>query len=370
MIPEFDMSDEKIIDTNQIAAELRQTDLPIFIWGYALTARCVNERLTNLGVKISGFATDRQDMNTDGVIQKSELIEKYPAYILVKGFERLFAMSDDEILADWRGCQKVYTVGDCYDVIITEEMSREFYLEYKAKFDEVYDNLADDFSRDSLRAYLMTKILHNPSAIVPYVISPQYFFTPTIWKTSDKDVLLDGGAFDGDSAMDFVNFSGGKYGGIIACEPDPTNFKVLQENLSARGVQNFIALNVGLGEETGTLKFSVDNGVMSTFANDEGIEIPIDTIDNISAQNGGGYDISIIKLDVEKFEMPTLRGARKTISENRPILAISAYHRRGDIFQIYQYVNSVAPNYRFYFRCHKFNAIDAILYAIPKERSI
>lgn len=296
MIPEFDMSDEKIIDTNKIAAELRQTDLPIFIWGYAITAEVTREKLNSLGVKVSGFVTDRPgvkkmlgvgDGNIHSVIQKEMLIENYPAYVLVRGFADAFNISDEEICAAWRGCQKVYGVVDAFDEIATEKMSREFYLEHKADFDEVYDNLADNFSRESLRAYLMVKILHEPSAIVPYVVSPQYFFTPTIWKTSDTDVLLDGGAFDGDSAMDFVNFSGGKYGGIIACEPDPANFKALQENL-ARGIKNFVALNVGLGEKTGTLKFNTNLGMSGNFSSSGTIEVPIETIDNISAKSVGG----------------------------------------------------------------------------------
>ena len=83
---------------------------------------------------------------------------------------------------------------------------------------------------------------------------------------------------------------------------------------------------------------------------------------------GGG--ITIIKMDIEGFELPTLQGGENTLIKNRPILTISAYHKRDDVFKIYQYLSGILKNYKFYFRCHKYMACDAVLYAIPEERSI
>ena len=296
MIPEFDMSDEKIIDTNKIVDELRQIDLPIFIWGYAVTAAVLKEKLTSRGIKISGFVTDKPGIkNTinvgkaraSEVIYKDDLIARYPKYVLIKGFAESFNFADSEILAAWNGCNKVYAITDDHDDIYFEKISREFYIEHKAAFDEVYDNLADNFSRDSLRAYLMCRILKNPVHLAPYVISPPYFFTPALYTLTGEDILLDGGAFNGDSALDFVKFSGGNYKSIITCEPDPSNHESLKANLTANGVKNLVALNVGLSNEKGTLKFKSNMGMSGDFSTSGDVEIPIDTIDNITL-NGGG----------------------------------------------------------------------------------
>ena len=41
-----------------------------------------------------------------------------------------------------------------------------------------------------------------------------------------------------------------------------------------------------------------------------------------------------MKLDVEGAELPALEGARRTIAEERPALALALYHRTADIFEI------------------------------------
>ena len=197
-------------------------------------------------------------------------------------------MSDDEIRAEWQGCQNVYTMADCYDGIYTEEISREFYWEHKAEFDEVYDHLADDHSKKSLAAYLKAKVLKTQTPILSLIVSPQYFFQSSPWKYSDDDILIDCGAFDGDSIRDFLSLRGDGYGKIIGCEPDPSNFEKMKENLRQRGVKNFMPLNVGIGGEKGVLKFNSVGDVSSIFSEDGNLEIPIDTIDNIVNFNGGG----------------------------------------------------------------------------------
>jgi len=179
--------------------------------------------------------------------------------------------------------------------------------------------------------------------------------------------MFDWGAFDGDSVFAFVAFRGDYgYGKIIACEPDPSTFEKLKENLRTRNVKNVVALNVGLGEEKTSLKFNAQTAVTSGFSSTGNLEIPVDTIDNIERLTGGG--ITIIKMDIEGFEMSALRGAEQTIIKNRPVLAISAYHKRADIFSIYWYIKSLASDYKFFFRCHRPNTTDAVLYAVPVER--
>ena len=75
-------------------------------------------------------------------------------------------------------------------------------------------------------------------------------------------------------------------------------------------------------------------------------------------------------MDIEGFEVPALRGGEQTLIKNRPVLAISAYHKRDDVFSIYRYVTSIVPDYKFYFRCHRPNTTDAVLYGIPAERCV
>ena len=75
-------------------------------------------------------------------------------------------------------------------------------------------------------------------------------------------------------------------------------------------------------------------------------------------------------MDIEGFEVPALREGARTIATHRPILMISAYHKRDDVFNIYRYVKNIVVDYKFYFYCHQNNATDAVLYAVPIERII
>ena len=75
-------------------------------------------------------------------------------------------------------------------------------------------------------------------------------------------------------------------------------------------------------------------------------------------------------MDIEGAELPALKGAKNTIINDRPILMVSAYHKRDDVFKIYQFVNSIAEDYKFFFRCHRPNPTDDVLYAVPSEKVI
>lgn len=50
------------------------------------------------------------------------------------------------------------------------------------------------------------------------------------------------------------------------------------------------------------------------------------------------------------------------------MLFISAYHKREDLFMIYKIIKDISADYKFFFRCHKPLAIDAVLYAILPKR--
>lgn len=46
-------------------------------------------------------------------------------------------------------------------------------------------------------------------------------------------------------------------------------------------------------------------------------------------------------------------------------LAICVYHRPEDIFEIPEYIKTLNPNYKFYFRHYTLAEWDTVLYAIP-----
>jgi FkbM family methyltransferase len=71
---------------------------------------------------------------------------------------------------------------------------------------------------------------------------------------------------------------------------------------------------------------------------------------------------TIIKMDVEGFELPALKGAKGVIRTARPKLMVSAYHRSTDLLEIPAYIDAIAPDYRIGLRHHTEDRWDTCLY--------
>ena len=74
--------------------------------------------------------------------------------------------------------------------------------------------------------------------------------------------------------------------------------------------------------------------------------------------------ITYMKMDIEGAEMHALRGAERQIAKNKPKLAVSVYHKIGDLFEISSYLRTLVPEYRFYLRHHSYAGDDTVLYAV------
>jgi len=83
------------------------------------------------------------------------------------------------------------------------------------------------------------------------------------------------------------------------------------------------------------------------------------TIDEMLASSPA----TLIVMDVEGNELKALQGARQTILNFKPLLALAAYHKKDDIPVLVDFLKTLVPDYKFYFRVHKPMAIDAVLYA-------
>lgn len=69
-------------------------------------------------------------------------------------------------------------------------------------------------------------------------------------------------------------------------------------------------------------------------------------------------------MDLEGYEENALLGAKETIKDQKPILAVSIYHKRWDIFRIPALLLEYNPEYTFYFRHYGTSLQETVLYAI------
>ena len=169
----------------------------------------------------------------------------------------------------------------------------------------------------------------------------------SLLQLTDDEVYLDLGAYKGDTVTEFLTYTSGRYGKIIAVEPDRRNYIKLEDNLS--DLKNCVTVNKAVGNKSGNVLFSDDAGRQSAVS-DKGKPVECITVDELCRD----IDVSYIKADVEGSEALMIEGARNTISRCRPKLNIALYHRSSDIFEIPLKIYDINPEYSFEIRKHPY----------------
>ena len=340
--------------------------LPVFIWGNGELAGLTQTLLESNGIHVEGRVINIPlENNGEKIFSKEELNQKTDSYILMKAFLRAMILSEEEVKKTFgEKCIRSYALSELYSCGGIEKIDAMYAREHRMDFQEVYETLEDDLSKECLRAFLNAKIEEKSSHLYPYIVTPQYFFKNKIWRFEPDEILFDAGAFDGDSIRDFLTAAESQYKRIIACEPDKKNMEKLQEFIRITNLKNINTVCKGLGDGQKILKYKSTGTMISTIDEDGKEEIQVDSIDNIL----NDAPVTIIKMDIEGYEKEALLGAKQTIQKYNPMLFISAYHKKDDLFSIQRMIKSFSEEYRFFFRIHKPLAIDAVLYAVPEYR--
>ena len=348
---------------NSVYDKLKNTDIPIYIYGAGEIADLTVSKLNYHGIHVDGFVVDDEYVK-EGNLKKSDLISRNEPYVLIRGVWNCFFRSDEELISEWKGCQCIFQCADIYECDNIEPISETFYLDNKDLFERVHNNLFDEMSKASYTAFIKSKIENDNMYLIPHVVTPQYYFSDAPWTLDKNECLVDCGAYDGDSIRDFVDFTHNQYEYIYAFEPDKDNIIMLNHTIQRKRIKNVEVIPKACGDKKCILRFSA-NGVGGRISENGDIEIQVDTIDNVVSKD---KRISIIKMDIEGAEVAAINGAKNTIQKDRPILMISIYHKKDDLYHVFDTIDSMVEDYVFYLRIHKVFAVDVVLYAVPKER--
>lgn len=349
---------------------LAKSKRPIVMYGMGNGADKIIAVCEKYGVEISDFfASDGfvrgHSFHGKTVISYSDMKAKYdgqnPIVLLS------FASSLPDVIELFK---KVASECEMYapDVPVFGEtlFTIEFFNENRARFDAVYEILADE---ESKRIY-QNVIRYKLSGDINYLFESESNKDAVYSELLDCESIesyLDLGAYNGDTIREMLRYNP-QLESAIALEPDARNFRKLNEY--AQNVANceVKCINAGAWCENTTLLFDASGNRNAGIVSRGNIVSKIKEVNVVSVDSVlNGESVDYIKYDVEGSEKEALLGSAQTIREHAPKLLVSLYHRSEDMFALPELVKELNPDYSLYLRRFSYvPAWDLNLYAIKK----
>lgn len=179
------------------------------------------------------------------------------------------------------------------------------------------------------------------------------------------DIVLDCGACIGDISLLFA--------GLVAMRGEVHSFDPIP--LHARYCRLQASLNPSLAHILHVNELAVGNRTFVTKGNKSdsdkiepgGLAINSFASTSLDDYTGGRLNrVDFIKMDIEGSETEALDGAAKIIREFKPKLAICAYHKPNDLWEIPIRLKSLNQGYELYFGHHSPIPWESVFYAIQR----
>ena len=251
------------------------------------------------------------------------------------------------------------------------------FLQNQEEYYEVYENLSD---KDSKHVFLNVIKLRLSSLFLGrgafnlfnfgvglsdserLVNKYQYKNIITLKK---GEVIIDAGAYVGKDSKIFAWINGFK-NVVYALEPQEKPFMVLLNNIKRHNYDELIIpLKLGVWSSNTKKRLRGKGSSASVictpnYGKDHCQEIDCIAIDDYFKD----INIGFIKMDVEGAELEALKGSKKIISNLKPKLAISVYHKARDLIDIPLYLKSIRPDYKLYIQQIHPGIKETILFAV------
>lgn len=350
-----------------IAGGIKKNPMPVVLYGADTDALLILNYLQERGIKTDMFCDDnaaKQGKPYCGLPVESypEIKKKYfnGCYFIVaapismkKIYAKLIAAGENK---------SAHMIG--FTNLYGAPLDYKYISDNAEKFCRAYDLMADEKSKKVFTNTLNYR-LSGDMSYTAEIRDDKAYFDAGIIKCGEDEVFVDAGAFNGDTIKNFIDHTDGKYREILAFEPSRQNYEALRNMVSGLNIKNIELYNCGVWDKKDTLSFR--EGLTSSSRVSEAempvgdcVTIQVDAIDN--ALNG--RSASFIKMDVEGSEMNAIKGCEKTIRKYRPKMAVSAYHKREDLFDITLLLKEYVPDYKFYLRHYSDTLYETVLYAV------
>ena len=324
---------------------LKESALPIVLYGMGNGADKVLDEFEKRGIKAGGvMASDDfcryQDFRGFTVMKQSDFEKRYGDFIIAL----CFGSSLPDVTAH------IYDVAQRHTVLVPNVpvagntlVDDSFIEQHRAGIGRAYTLLADEKSKAVYKGALDFYYTGRPGYLKAIESGKDEVFNEILRLKDEK--YLDLGAYRGDTVDEFLKYTDG-YGHITAVEPNPKNYHKLIRHIGDIGSAE--AINAAISDTQGTMRISKKAGRMPVLGDENGIEVPVMTVDDIDCSP------TYIKADIEGSESAMLRGATRTLRELRPKLNLAAYHRSEDLFSLILQLHDIDPDYKIYLRKHPY----------------
>lgn len=230
----------------------------------------------------------------------------------------------------------------------------------------LYEKLNDYRSKKLLLAILRNWYQYDFETLNETIekMYPDYFDLDIV-KCSKNEVIVDLGAYIGDTVLSYLDIYGEEcYKKIYCYEITEETFDFLKLNLEK--YPNIECYKKAVGNKNEILFISKSNiDASANTVEDRGDN----SIEAVTIDEDVKEPITVIKMDIEGFEQNALLGCVHHIKKESPKLLISVYHNHEDIWKIPRMIEEMNPNYDFYLRNHggPIFPTEITLLAIPKD---
>ncbi len=242
---------------------------------------------------------------------------------------------------------------DIFDNLLVDNSIKQLQsVTRKLKFYDL-STLGYDIKVYGARALLDKLVIHN-----------QYSYKDC--KVEENDFVIDAGGCWGDTSLLFSSKVGNR-GKIFTFEFFEDNLNVLKENLSynKKLSENIVLIEKPLYDKSNEILYlnhACADITTLTETKNSSLQYKTISIDDFVKDNKI-EKIDFIKMDIEGYELKALQGAINTLKKYKPKLAIAAYHKYEDYYEISKFINELNTGYKFYFANYTLGFSDTVIYA-------
>jgi FkbM family methyltransferase len=233
-----------------------------------------------------------------------------------------------------------------------------------ARIQSAFSLMADEPSRHEFVAQVRRQLQQDLDCL-PLPLAEEQYFCDALFRPAEHEVVIDCGAYDGDTLRVFLNRQGDDFEHYIAIEPDPINFARLQDfvaTLLPRIAARVGVLQQATGDRRSTVAIDPTGSVASTIGSGT-VKVDCVPLDELPLEHAP----TMIKMDIEGAEYDSLKGAGRLVRAHAPLLAIYAYHRADHLWSIPLLMQAQNRHYQIFLRRYH-EGWELVCYAVPPER--